>query len=113
MEFAVEGYQVLIWPAPLNPGTLSFYAGTAFMNFASDNDWLDQLPIDYSQVVEDRAVMRLCMTRPNEPNYVAMYKMYQAESVRGIQRIIMWYVTINQTLQVGLSVDKGRRRRVR
>ena len=43
-------------------GTL--WVGTGLPNFTNDQQTLDELPMDYIEVIEDLAVVKLCQMRP-------------------------------------------------
>lgn len=110
--FFLEGYQLAIFPASSVVGTLQIWAGTGLINFCNDLDTLDELPIDYQEVIEDLAVVKLCQMKPSQPDSQAQLQIYGASSERGIDDIIKWLNRANEALQPSLIYRSNRRRRV-
>jgi hypothetical protein len=111
--YIVDGYKLLILPAPAASGTLYVYAGTAIPNFAGDSDLLDEIPNDLERVIEVIATAFACRAKPDEPNNAAQYQMYMQDGMAGLAAIRRWFANMNEAYQPGLSAATGRRRRVR
>jgi len=107
--FFLEAYQLAILPAPDTSGTLTLWVGTGLPNFTNDQATLDQLPMDYIEVIEDMAVVKLCQMRPDQPMAVQHLQLYGASSARGIDDIIKWLNRGNEALQPSLVAASRRR----
>jgi hypothetical protein len=49
--YLIEAWQLLIIPAPQNAGTLSMLMGDSPYAPAADNDTINQLPVDFHEVI--------------------------------------------------------------
>lgn len=106
--FTVD-YTLAILPGSNLDATLNIYAGTGLVNLNNDYQRLEQLPVDYQEVIEDLAVVKLCMMQPNEPDAQAQIQLYGASAAAGIQAIKRWHATLSGTDQPKLTYVPRRR----
>lgn len=107
--FFIEGYRLAIFPPPDQSGTITLWVGTGLPNFTNDVSTLDELPMDYVEVIEDLAVVKLCQMRPDQPMAMQHLQLYGAASERGIDDIIKWLARANEALQPSLVMASRRR----
>ncbi len=118
-EYFIEGYQLALLPAAATDGTLYLYVGQAVSTLLSDGDWIDELPIDYAQTIEDLAGWLVCTYMPTGateagiPGFADRAPALKLMADAGIDEIQKWFNGISESWQPSLVVDARRRRRVR
>jgi hypothetical protein len=110
--YIIEGYQLGILPGINVNGTLQIWAGTGITNFCSDTDILNQLPIDYQEVIEDLAIVKLNSTNPDKQQGKEQIAIFGESAKDGLDDIIKWASTINGLSQSEITFESRRVYRV-
>lgn len=106
--YIMNAYQLGLLPGASTNGTLDIWAGTGIINFASDTDVLNQLPIDYQPVIKYLAATFVLMSNPSLKDAKDQIAMYGKLAEDGLGEIKRWASTISELQQNGLTFRSKR-----
>lgn len=86
----VEGYTVYFMPAQAQAGSYHFTINDGIAGFTCDTSTLDQIPFEYQNIFEDRAIFRLSITQTMDVEAQARAGYYGPMSERGMQQFREW-----------------------
>jgi hypothetical protein len=106
--YIMEAYQIGLLPGASANGTLDIWAGTGIVNFCSDTDILNELPIDYQPVIKYLAASFVLMSNPSLRDAKDQIAMYGKLAEDGLGEIKRWASTISELQQNGLTFRSKR-----
>lgn len=89
--YSIEGYQILLFPAPSVVGTLYLEAGLSMLSPTSDTDTVGQLPADFMPVIMDMATVQLIPTLIGDVEMQARAQMLVPRAANGKLRVAKWF----------------------
>lgn len=90
LRWYVEGYVVYIMPAQSQSGVYQFTLGTGIADFDCDDGTIPQIPIDFQNIFEYWAVVRLSKTQTMDVEAQTRAEMFAPDAARGLERFKEW-----------------------
>lgn len=115
----VEQYSLYLLPAPVVAGTLVLTLGTGIVGLDCEDSVIDQVPIDFQDVFEYQAIVRLAKTQTLDVEAQERASMFGADAVLGMHQLKAWREGVSGAPQPALSFKSvyrqgyGTRRTVR
>lgn len=115
----VEQYSLFIFPAPSAAGTLLLTLGTGIVGLDCEDSVIDQVPIDFQDIFEYQAIVRLAKTQTLDVEAQERAQMFGADAMLGMRQFKEWRQGVSGAPQPSLSFKSmyrqgyGTRRTVR
>jgi hypothetical protein len=114
----VEQYSIYLLPAPSEAGTLILTVGTGIVGLDCEDSVIDQVPIDFQDIFEYQAIVRLAKTRTMDVEAQDRAQMFGQDAALGMIQFKRWREGASGTPQPTLSFASyrtgyGTRRNIR
>lgn len=105
----VEQYRLYLTPSPSIDGSIVLTCGTGIVGLQCEDDVLDEVPIDFQNIFEDRAIVRIAMSNPQDVEGASLMQAYGPSSEAGMRQFKTWKEGHSGVPQAVLAFSSYRR----
>jgi hypothetical protein len=104
----VEGYTLFVTPGQATTGTYIITCGTGVLGLQCETDVIDELPIDYQEIIEYQAIVRLSKLSTMDAEAAERAQNFLPDAQEGIRQIKAWVEGLSGVPQPSLGFQTYR-----